>query len=209
LALGMMKTSSWLLVTAMLALQAMPSCALACSYPEPRPFSELIQSASSIFIFRLESSELKHEKFPGGAYSEWTEGRIRVTQSLKGNASLFRSVTFSTDWCGGLRLDVGHYFLVVTTDRGPTLKLRPSDLSIIDVTMSYDAARPLQSAKNGLLKPISDYLDGKPLPVPFPPEDVAALTSSLPPPPPRSRADEHPQLMSNISFEADGIVPTL
>lgn len=189
-----MKTRSWLLVTAMLALQAIPLAALACSYPEPRPFSELIQSASSIFIFRLESSELKQEKFSDGAYSEWVEGQIRVTQNLKGNASLFRSVTFSTNLCGGLRLDVGHYFLVVTTDRGPTLELRPADLSVIDVTMSYDEARPLQSTRNGLLKTISDYVKGKPLPVPFPPESVASLTSSLspPPPPPRSRVGEHP-----------------
>jgi hypothetical protein len=154
-----------------------------------------MQSASSIFIFRLESSELKQEKFSDDTYSEWVEGRVRVTQTLKGNASLFRSVTFSTNWCGGLRLDVGHYFLVVTTDRGPTLELRPADLSVIDVTMSYDAAHPLQSARNGLLKPISDYVKGKPLPVPFPPEGVASLTSSLPPPPPpppRSRISEHP-----------------
>lgn len=188
----MIKTSSWLWIAALLALQAAPSRVLACSYPKPKPFSELIQRASSIFIFRLESSELKHEKFPGGGYSEWMQGHIRVAQTLKGNASLFRSVTFSTSWCGGVRLDVGHYFLVVTSARGPTLELRPSDLSIIDVTMSYDESNPSRSVTNGLLKPISDYLDGKPLPVPFPPEDVALLTSPLPPPPAPPQAREHP-----------------
>src|SRR3546814_4241639 len=86
----MIKTSSWLLITAMLALQAVPSRAFACSYPEPRPFSELIQSASSIFIFRLESSELKRKNFPGGAYSEWIEGRIRSEEHTSELQSLMR-----------------------------------------------------------------------------------------------------------------------
>ena len=180
----MRKTSPRLVASAVLAMQAVSSSALACSYPEPRPFNELIQSASTIFVFRLESTELKRKEFDGGAYSEWVEGRIRVTQTLKGNSSSFRSVTFSTHWCGGLRLDVGHYFLVVTSDRGQIVELGPSDPSIIDITDSYDESRPSQSAKTDLLGPIFDYLGGKPLPATFPPEHAASLTSSLPPPPP-------------------------
>jgi hypothetical protein len=76
-----------------------------------------------------------------GAYSEWVEGRMRTVQTLKGNASSFRSVTFPTNnWCGELHLAVGHYFLVVTSDHSHNLELGPSDRSIIDISYSYDCA---------------------------------------------------------------------
>ena len=120
-----------------LVVGLLPVPVFACSYPDPIPFNKAIESASSIFIFRLESAELKKKTFESGAYSEWVEGRIRITQTLKGDSSPFVSVSFSTHWCGGLRLDVGHYFLVVTDGLGPSLTFGPSDLSILDVTRWY------------------------------------------------------------------------
>ena len=162
---------------------ALPIASVACSYPEPPTFREAIESASNIVIFRLESAEVKRKDFPDSSYSEWIEGKIRVTQSLRGDSSKFRTIEFSTGWCGGLRLDVGHYFLVATGDMGPAISLAPSDPSILDITRWYDETRPTESAGTDLLRPIFRYVSGEPLPIHFPPSLVADYTSSVPPPP--------------------------
>ena len=165
---------------------ALPLPVLACSYPEPVPFKEAIENASSIFIFRLESAEVRRKNHDDGSYAEWIEGRIRVAQTLKGESSPFKSIRFSTSWCGGVRLDVGHYFLVVTDSVGAEIKLSPADQSIIDVTTYFDESRLDLSARTDLLRPIHDFLSGKPLPENFPSPYVMEYTSTIPllPPPP-------------------------
>ena len=180
----MRRTSSLLGVLTSLVLLALPTVSVACSYPEPPTFREAIESASNIVIFRLESAEVKRKDFSKSSYSEWIEGKIRVTQTLRGDSSRLRTIEFSTSWCGGLRLDVGHYFLVLTNDTGPTISLAPSDPSILDITRWYDESRPEVSAGTDLLSPIFSYLSGEPLPTDFPPGPVADYTSSIPPPPP-------------------------
>ncbi len=180
----MRDTSSKIAAAALLITLLLPSPASACSYPEPPSFKEALESASNVFIFRLESAEVKRKAVGETAYTEWIEGRIRVTQDLQGDSSLFESVVFSTSWCGGLRLDVGHYFLVATDSSGPTLKLRPLDPSILDVSLWYSELVSEDWYKSDLLWPIFEYLNGKPLPDGFPPRRAAEYTSSLPPPPP-------------------------
>ncbi len=178
------------LVTAIMLLAGVlpPLPVLACSYPEPVSFKEAIANASSIFIFSLESAEVKRKNFDDGSYAEWIEGRIRVAQTLRGDSSPFKSIRFSTSWCGGVRLDVGHYFLVVTNLGGTEIKLSPADQSIIDITTSFDESRLDASAHTDLLRPIHDFLSGKPLPENFPSPYVMEYTSTVPlPPPPPDR----------------------
>ena len=182
----MRNTFPWFVAAVALVVGLLPMPGLACSYPDPIPFNKEIESASSIFIFRLESAELRRKTLESGAYSELVEGRIRVTRTLKGDSSPYLSVAFSTSWCGGLRLDVGHYFLVVTDGLGPTLTFGPSDLSILDVTRWYDESLPEHAPQGDLLWPIFEYLRGKPLPESFPPERAASFTLPHPGPPPRA-----------------------
>ncbi len=177
------------LVTAIMLLAGvLPLPVLACSYPEPVPFKEAIANASSIFIFRLESAEVRRQNFDDGSYDEWIEGRIRVAQTLRGDSSPFKSIHFSTRQCAGVRLDMGHYFLVVTDSDGTEIKLSPADQSIIDVTTSFNESRLDVSAHTDLLRPIHDFLSGKPLPENFPSPYVMEYTSTVPlPPPPPDR----------------------
>ena len=160
-----------------------PLQASACSYPAPKTFSQSLSEATSVFVFRLKSVELKRKTFSSGAYSEWVEGRIQVRETLKGTKPAFKTVIFSTQQCGGLRLDVGHYFVIVTTQHGRTIDMVPDDRSIIDISDYYDEAFAERNLKSDLLAPIAGFIRGKPLPPNFPPASVAERTSSLPYPP--------------------------
>ena len=153
--------------------------AIACSYPVPKPFSQELRLASSVLIVRLESAHLQE--------SGLVLGKIRIVQSLKAPKNKVRpyeAIQFSTRSCGGLRLDVGHYFLVATDDDGSTIQLGPSDQSIIDLTGYYKESRKDESSRTALLHPIYDFLAGRPLPEDFPPDHVSSYTSTLLPPPP-------------------------
>ncbi|HEV2606401.1 MAG TPA: hypothetical protein VGT79_00320 [Xanthomonadaceae bacterium] len=160
--------------------------ALACSYPTPKAFSESLDKATSVFVFRLRSAELKRKTYGSGAYREWVEGRIQVRETLKGAKPAFTTVTFSTQQCGGLRLDVGHYFVIATAQKGRALDLVPSDRSIIDISDYYDETVAERNLQSDLVAPIAGFIKGKPLPADFPPASIAQRTSSLPYPPPQS-----------------------
>src|SRR5512134_2866090 len=101
-------------VLSALLSEGIASFAAACSFPEPPSFRQELESATSIFVFRLESATLKRKELEGSAFSEWVEGQMRVVQVLKGRANAYKTLLFSTGWCGGVRLDVGHYFLIAT-----------------------------------------------------------------------------------------------
>jgi hypothetical protein len=154
--------------------------ATACSYPKPLDFRQSIEKASSVLIFRLEAAELRRSGTES-AYSEWIEGRIRVIEALKGDASSFKILKFSSDRCGGLRLDVGHYFLVATNERGATIDFDPDDHSVLDISDYYSEEDPALSAQGRVLRPIYEFLEqGKPLPVDYPPLVLRNLTSTSP-----------------------------
>ena len=179
---------TYLQLAAVLIALSVSNPAGACSYPIPQPFDAHLRQASSVLIVRLESAQLKHTGVTGGLRSEWIEGKIRIVQTLKApkrKMPPYSTITYSTRSCGGLRLDVGHYFLVATDDYGHNIKLGASDQSIIDVTDSYSESHHAQSAKTDLLRPVFEYLAGKPLPQNYPPPYAASYTSpDLPPPPP-------------------------
>jgi hypothetical protein len=182
------------IVLGALLSQAVVPIAGACSYSEPPSFRQELQSATAIFVFRLESVALKRKERTGGAYSEWVEGQLRVVQVLKGQANTFKSLSFSTETCGGVRLDVGHHFLVATHGQGTSIDLTPDDRSILDVSMLFDSSRSRLISDDPMVKPIFDFLAGKPLPADYPPKVLSDATSILPRP---------TVLMPNISLQAD------
>lgn len=173
------------LVIALLAATcSAPFSASACIDPPRRTFTDAAHEATSIFVFKLEGAESKRTSYGPIAHRDWVQGRIRIVQTLKGNASSFKKITYDDFWCGRLRLDVGHYFLVATNARGDTIAFAPSDESVIDITDHYDEFRARTRENSQLLRPVVEYIKGKPLPPSFPPDWAAEVTRSLPPPPP-------------------------
>jgi hypothetical protein len=126
-------------------------------------------------VFRLESAQLKRKSYGNGSYSESVEGTIRMVQVLKGNAASYKTVTYSTALCGGIRLEIGHYFLVATRERSASIELGPSSESLIDVTMFFNTLTGRISPDDSVLRPIFDFAAGKPLPRSYSPPDIMLL----------------------------------
>jgi hypothetical protein len=157
----------------------------ACMDPVWKSFRQQIGEARTVFIFRLESTEARRTQLGSSAHMEWIHGRIRVVSSLKGDASGFRSVRFSTGGCDAVRLDTGHYFLAATRDSGPELDLLAQGRSVIDLKYEYvEDARP-ERREGLLLRSIRRHLsDGEPLPAELPDAHRRFMTDAFPPVPP-------------------------
>jgi hypothetical protein len=111
-------------------------------------------------------------------------GRITVVRTLRGKPTA-RLIAFDNSMCGGVRLDVGHYFLVATTQNNSVLQLAPSDQSVLDLQDGFVDGGS-QNDKGRILAPVLAYLKGKPLPKDFPNRDLTRYTNTgiLPPPAP-------------------------
>jgi hypothetical protein len=149
------------------------------------PFRQHVSDARTVFIFRLESTEARRTELGSSAYMEWIHGRIRVVSSLKGDASKFRSIRFSTDGCDAIRLDTGHYFLAATRESGPELDLLVQGRSVIDLKYEYVEGAIPERREGPLLRSIRHHLSGGgPLPAELPDANRRFWTDAFRPPPP-------------------------
>lgn len=157
----------------------------ACSYPEPPTFQEALSSATSVFVFRLDEARYKRISHGPAAHSAWVEGKIRLVQNLYGNPIDLRIIKYSTFWCGGVDLVVGHHYLIATNASGDTIQLAASDASLYDIEGFYYPHNKAWSLRSLFVFPVIQSIYGiKPLPKDFPPRDIAARTVIQAPPPP-------------------------
>jgi len=147
---------AWLLAT---------SC-LACVSPPNTPIRKQLQVATTVAVFQLESSELFVERLGPGLVMPTLRGRVRVVETLKGKPARFVRHELSIA-CNQLRLDVGDYFLLATTQQGDVLKLGVADATVMFISPAYGRAvegRPYASRD---FQAALDFLQGKPLPAGF------------------------------------------
>jgi hypothetical protein len=120
---------------------------------------------------------------PEGVYSEWVEASIRIVETLKGEPSKTRVISFSTAPCGGLRLDAGHYFLGVARANSTRVALVPADESVVDITGWY-AEGNLEATDNaGFIPVVRRALAGSPLPTEFPSPELMHRSRQIAAPP--------------------------
>ena len=174
-------------ILAIVAITAAMTCghAVACSYSEPPTFRESLAGASSVFIFRLDNAQYRKESHGGRAYSAWVEGDIALVQNLYGDPTEYKTIKFSTYWCGGVNLVVGHHYLIATDAAGDTIQLVDADGSIFDVEGFYNPTQKKRNLRSHLILPVIQAIYGvKPLPEGFPDSFIAGRTVLQPPPPP-------------------------
>ena len=111
--------------------------ALACSEPQVKTFNQSIQTANSVFIFRITSIALTDM----GKGSRALAGGIEVLETLKGSPS-FKYFAHQSSNCGGLNLHVGRYYVVATSQSGNVLSLVRGDKSVLDLTTDVLDSRP-------------------------------------------------------------------
>lgn len=155
----------------------------ACTIPPQPTFKDHFKSARHIFVFQLEGLDLVKQNAGAPISPGLVKGRIRVTESLKGKPPSYKYITFSTFWCGGLRLDVGHYFIAFVKNDGVVLELGPEDRSVLDLRSGYFEPNEKVAYKHKLLEIIKAAIKGKPLPKDFPSIYTLQFTQYNTPPP--------------------------
>lgn len=174
--------------------------AISCSYAPSKSFREQIQTADQIYIFRLESlAEVKDQFITSKRgldgklgppvrsedYMGTVAGRIKIVRVLRGKPQA-QFIRFRTSSCGGLRLDVGHYFIVATSTKG--LVLTPAlfgDESILNFRGSYsEDAETKDNDKSYILRNVLPFINGKPLPPGFPDYETRSYTQPIASPEP-------------------------
>lgn len=150
----------------------------ACSEPEVPTFRQSLDSASRVFVARIVSIGLA-DSDPG---SRQIAGRIEVVRVLKG-APQFRHFTHNAVACGGLRLAVGHYYLIATRQDGAVLALVRGDRSIVDVSDDYSRNYPPKRPDQLWQTDIANYLAGRQMREGFDPREIMERVQAFPPPP--------------------------
>ena len=165
-------------ITIAAAFLAASSPLLACTYPIPTSFHRSFTESKHIFIFRLESLALTNR------VADTVTGRIKVLRTLRGKAPRFEHIRFSVSHCGGNRLDVGHYFLAMTSQDGNMLVLESASRSVIDLRWQYSEDIPdALNDRQYFLASIHRFLKGKQMPQDFPSMEELQFTQYTAPPP--------------------------
>ena len=135
----------------------MPKSAAACMEPEVPTFNQSLKAASSVFIFRITSIGLTDLTKGSSSLS----GRIEIVETLKGKPE-FKHFTHHAFECGRLNLQVGRYYVVATTQKGPVLNLVPGNKSALDITSDVLDSRPLPKGRF-ITRTIRGAIKGEPL----------------------------------------------
>ena len=110
----------------------------ACSFPDPPHFEAIAPTAKRIFVFQVLTLQYHRD----GNAAEWVEGKIKVVENFRGDATEMTSVHFSNRFCGGLRLDVGHSYLVATNITSNPLRFELGDETVRDISLEYNPSWP-------------------------------------------------------------------
>jgi hypothetical protein len=133
---------------ALAILIATSGVADACSGTPGKPFRELLADSSSIAIVRVEAEQLSTPKDP---LFDGVTARVRVVEAIKGAPSSFNTIEFSPNWCGGHRLEVGAYYVVLLPSGSNKLVLGYEDQSILGLGIEYNEQDRLAASSSLLL----------------------------------------------------------
>ena len=161
--------------------------AFACADPPQAHFEDMVTTAPTTFVFQLVSATYALESLGGGASTERVEGEIRVVDSIKGTGASFSKITYNSRSCGGVRMNVGQFYLVSTTQEGPVLSVWGADQAVLDLTLDHYNER---SKRSPTVDAVREIVAGMSIPDGFPREEIEMYMQLYPPPPPPPGAGE-------------------
>jgi len=119
------------LALAALCIAAPPALACECAFGPL--VDRTVRDAREIFVFRLDSAEIEDPE----AERAWSvRARIRIVDSVLGSARP-QQITYSTHWCCGSSLDLGHYYAAFL-GADPGLEFQAHDGNLMPLGLSYD-----------------------------------------------------------------------
>ena len=137
-------------------LLAAPFATHACTFPEPRSFTDSVRSADSIFVLRILDERVTDRI---GHHRPVIEGRVEIVETILGEPADFERIEFFNGPCGGVRLDVNHHYVVFTSQSGGVLRLAPADNSIVSVEEQYLAGFDSQNYKYPFLRSVRAFVN--------------------------------------------------
>lgn len=99
--------------------------------------SDAVRRAKQIFIFRLVAAGIDEDK-PDLTFKNETIGRIKVVSQLRGSSKHVSEVSFFTDQCCGIRLDVGGYFVAFLPQTGKRFVANNGNVMQVGRTFSHE-----------------------------------------------------------------------
>ncbi|HEY2345454.1 MAG TPA: hypothetical protein VGH80_06150 [Xanthomonadaceae bacterium] len=136
----MKKFRAWFQASCICLLAA--STAVACEYPIPPPFEETVARAHDIGIVQVVSEEMD----PADASGETVIARVRRIETLRGKAYPIDVVHYYGGDCGGHRMDVGQYYLLVADNENARFDLANGDHSVLPLR-SFGYVPPMEWAR--------------------------------------------------------------
>jgi hypothetical protein len=85
--------------------------------------------------------------------------KVRVVETVRGDASRTRQVRFTNDWCGGVRLDLGGYYALAVDDAVRTIDIREKT-PLLDLFMNYAEVGPTRLKISPIVQKIRDAVQG-------------------------------------------------
>ena len=167
-----------LLLAIAIATSGFTSPSLACVEPKTPTFRSSLDTADTVVVVRLMSLGLANTS----QNSRDLAGKLQTIRVLKGSPH-FQLLRHEALPCGGLNLQVGHYYLVATQQSGNVLRLQHGDQSAVDISDDYALSRPTKRTSQLWQTHFADYLAGKPLPKSFNPLPVMYPVYAFPPNP--------------------------
>ena len=170
-------------IAALIAIVLLSSRGYACSCMQDSFNEESAKAADRILIFRLLEAKIESDP-PQSGYvrNPNLNGNVRVVESIRGNGWGVTKIRFQNSSCCGIRLDVGHYFIVFTSQEGDALDLT-EDL-VVDIDDKYFEGTPENYSEKGIVGKVNLMLRGEVGLEDVLPRRLRKHISTAPPPPP-------------------------
>jgi hypothetical protein len=114
-------------VVAVLLLALAPSAALSCECSYAPISDATVRSAKSVFVFQLVAAEVRFGEEVAPA-SQAITAKLRFIENLRGGETSQTTMNYSTFWCCGSRLDIGHFYAAFLSESGAPFYGHPGNL---------------------------------------------------------------------------------
>lgn len=159
-----------------LVMSGGPSAAWACSGPTPRTFPEVLDAAESVAIVRIEAIALQRKGRQELEFMPDLAADVRVVETLLGEPAVVNTLEYSSHWCGGHRLNVGDYNVLLLERNQPHITLPFDDPSIVSLFDEYDEHNGSKESRSTLLMHLRNYARVGSIPETFPIHDWLEAT---------------------------------
>jgi hypothetical protein len=110
-----------MLLFCLLSLTTLP--AFACECANGMLDTQAVRESKNVFVFKVMAAAV----VPSEAHPHRAVAKIKIIDRLRGTAR-FDTVSYSTSWCCGLRIEVGGEYMLFTTAVGPKLEIDRGNL---------------------------------------------------------------------------------